>query len=162
MSRSGLAFQIESRGEATWVGLSGEFTEASDFAPLLRQVPGAVVLDLSGISRINSCGVREWVNFMQALTSSGSQVVLERCSVPVVAQLNMIANFRGNADVRSVFAPYFCGGCNGRHEQLVELGPEALDRLTAPQECPSCGGELEFDDLPESFLEFQAELPGRA
>lgn len=158
MGRTGLSWRVEPRPEGAWVALSGELTEASDFTPLLGTLPGSVTFDVAEIERINSCGVREWVKFIGALGSAGTALTLERCSVPFVAQLNMIANFRGNATVRSVFAPFYCPSCEHRHDQLVEVGPEAIEVVRGTLPCPSCGAQMEFDDLPESFFDFQAHV----
>src|SRR5262249_15153540 len=101
--------------------LAGEITEESDFAPLGQSLPSASTLDLAEVRRINSCGVREWLNFVTALSKAGKQIVLERCSVPMVAQMNMITNFRGDARVASIFAPYHCPSCDEDHDELINL-----------------------------------------
>src|SRR4051794_27025042 len=106
-----LDLEIQHSGETALVKLSGEVTEKSDFTPLLADPSKSLVLNLEGITRINSYGVREWVKLMDALEQKGKELVLERCSVAVVAQLNMISNFAGNGQVKSALGPYYCGGC---------------------------------------------------
>jgi len=149
---SSLTWTIDKANGRTLVALNGEFTEASDFASLLPQLASPVTLDLSGVRRINSAGVREWVNFAAALRKQANDVVLERCSVPVVHQMNMIANFRGDSPVRSIYAPYFCTSCNREHAELVELSQNVSLADSLP--CPKCGATMEFDDLPDQFLSF--------
>src|SRR3954452_7833561 len=105
MQQSSMAWSVRQEAGAARVFISGEMTENGDFGALLKQLPpGALVLDLVGVKRINSCGVREWVAFIAGLR--GRELVLEHCSVSIVNQLNMISAFRGEARVRSVFAPY--------------------------------------------------------
>lgn len=135
--------------------LEGSITEETDFAPLLEEIARETVrLDLGGVTRINSCGVREWMEFVSALNERGVSLVLERCSPLIVTQLNLISNFAGQSGaVRSIMAPYFCSQCDDEHLKYVELnGPIELEESTP---CPGCGGEMEFDDLPEAYLSFR-------
>ena len=141
----------------TRVSISGDITESSDFSSLLSQPTSTLVLDLSGVNQINSCGVREWVNAIHALEKSGKALTFERCSFAVVSQLNMIASFRGNAEVRSIQVPFFCGECNERYPRLVELTQDRESVLGVADEappCPQCGKTMEFDDLPQTYFAF--------
>ncbi len=154
------SWTVDSKQGVTTVALSGEFTENSDFSRLLPEIPPDVVLDLSGVRRINSCGVRGWLSFVKALNESGKRFTLERCSVPVVLQLNMISVFRGGAHIHSVFAPYYCANCQQEFQRLITADESALEQLQSPYPCPQCGSPLEFDDLPEHFLAFLQHRPG--
>lgn len=150
MDRS-LSWNIEDKNGSARVALAGELTENSNLGALADKLRGVTVFDLAGINRINSPGVREWINFVNALKIPFS---LERCSVPFVNQLNMISNFRGNGEVRSVFAPYYCSNCNREENRLIDKGSNAVKQLEQPMKCPNCGGDMEFDDLPDAFLAF--------
>src|SRR5262249_36086861 len=146
-----VAFQIDSDASVARVRMQGEITETADFAPILSEHRPKVVLDLAEVQRINSCGVREWINFMNALSKAGSEIVLEKCSVPIVNQLNMISNFKGTGAVTSVFAPYFCDSCNKDHMRLLEVAPGIKEKILEPVMCPTCSNPMEFDDLLDSF-----------
>jgi anti-anti-sigma regulatory factor len=150
-----LTWTLSEMNGAVRAVLTGAITEASAFAPLLAELKGRVVLDLEGIDHVNSFGVREWIRFMTALREQTSEIVLERCSVPVVQQFHMVPNFLGRARVRSVFAPYFCSACNNEHSVLVPLEPGVPVRMPAPPLCPNCNGPLEFDDIAEQFFSFR-------
>ncbi len=137
------------------VVLSGDVTENANLGQLLGQLPqGPLALDLSGIKRINSVGVREWIQFVDGLKKAGRSFTLERCSVPIVGQLNMISNFAGGAKVRSFFAPFYCSNCNSEQPKLIDATNDPASQLSSPDKCSACGGELEFDDLPDAFLAF--------
>lgn len=140
------------------LALSGELNEKSNFGTAQFQLPDDVVIDLSGINRINSWGLKHWLRFLTALKQAGKRFVLERCSVAVVMQLNMVATFRGGAKVKSIYAPYHCPRCSKDAQRLIEVGPDAAAQLKAPYPCPRCGTPMEFDDLPESYLTFQQTL----
>ena len=143
------------------VTFSGEIDENADFGELARGSPaeGRVVFELGEVRRINSCGVREWVNFVRELPGA-SDLSFVACSPAIVTQLNMIYNFRGPAKVRSFLAPYVCSACDHESEKLLEVadpfpGPDP----PAPPDfvCERCGAPLEFDDLPERYLSFLNE-----
>ena len=151
---SPLTCKIEPSAEGTRACLSGEITEDSDFAALLQSGGAPLTVDLAEVSRINSCGVREWINFVQAL--GPRSLVLERCSVPVVAQLNMITNFAGKGRVQSVYAPFFCTPCDRQHLELVKTTGLTPGSALQSMKCPSCGAEMELDDLPETYWAFLA------
>ena len=150
---SSIAIKIERSDEATVVQLSGDITENTDFGGLLSQPSAALVFDLSGIRHINSCGVREWINFVTELKRAGKSLELERCSVPIVNQLNMISNFRGGARVRSIYTPYYCAECDREHPQLMDVSAGVAPAVPEVA-CPDCQAAMEFDDLPEAYFAF--------
>ena len=151
-----MEWKLEHREDgATWIGLSGEITENSDFAPILGKISNLAVFDLSDVNRINSCGVREWIHFVTSIGQAGKRLVLERCSVPFVHQLNMITNFAGQAEIHSIFAPYFCPACGSEAARVVDLRTDAPVNLGDAPACEKCGTAMEFDDMPESYLTFR-------
>src|SRR5579883_1127789 len=125
---STLWYRIDERDDAIEVALGGDLDEHADFAELRARLRGRVVLVLAEVRRINSCGVREWVNFLRELPPAVSSVELVACSPAVVNQLSTISNFRGGASVRSLLAPYVCERCDVEETRLVELAPRAADR----------------------------------
>lgn len=154
-----LIWRLERKDGRTVAHLEGEINENADFSELLRELSGDVVLELEGISRINSCGVREWVNFVRALDRV-TTLRFERCSPTVVLQLNTIFNFRGRARVGSFLAPYVCEACHVDEYKLLEVAEHFPDRGRVPAPafpCPRCAGAMMFDELPERYLSFLAE-----
>jgi hypothetical protein len=153
-----LSWQVEAGGdERLRVQLRGEINENADFTELGRQLRGDVTLLLDGITRINSCGVREWVNFVRDLNVES--LVFARCSPTVVAQLNAIYNFRGVARVESFLAPYICETCHVDEYKLLQTEEHFPDdrRHMPAFRCARCGGVMTFDDLPERYLAFLGE-----
>ena len=149
-----ISIKVEPNPDLVRVHVSGDFTENADFTPLLAQEGTRLVFDLAEVRRINSCGVREWINFVNALQKAGRSFSLERCSVPFVNQLNMISNFRGGAEVLSIFAPYFCEGCGAQHTRLLVLDSAVFSTLKEQVPCPACGAPMELDDTPENYVGF--------
>jgi ABC-type transporter Mla MlaB component len=143
------------RGEAgTHLSLSGDLTEHFDLTPLLPELTGAIEVDLSGVRRINSAGVRQWIRFVSAL-AEGREVALLRCPASFIWQASMIGNFLGRATVRSFYVPYICPRCEGTRSVLVEVA--SLD-VAGPKlpgaRCDGCAEAMESDVVPEVFLGF--------
>lgn len=136
----------------THVAFTGDLTEDFDFSPLLPDLEGALEIDLGGLRRINSAGVRQWIRFMEAL-GGGRQVVLDRCPASFIRQAGMIRNFLGRAAVRSLYAPYLCPGCEAPRSVLLETA--ALAGRSFPEiRCEGCAEAMEVDVVPEAFLGF--------
>jgi hypothetical protein len=139
------------------LALAGAIDEHARLGELLGCAAGGrLVLDLAGVTFINSLGVRDWIRLQTAATAGGVAVELRRVAEPLVHQLNMIIATRGSATVRSFFAPYACDAC-GREEALlldVAASPE-LTRLEAPaRSCPECHAAMAFNDFPERYFSF--------
>ena len=149
-----LTWKMEREGGSSRAVLSGEFSEDADFASLLAMATNPLELDLAGIERVTSCGVREWLIFMKAAEKQGRRIVLERCSPVIVQQANMISNFLGACEVRSVQLPYFCDSCRKERTLLRELGGKPPEPPEKTATCPDCGGQMEFDDLAGTYFEF--------
>ncbi|HEY7955487.1 MAG: hypothetical protein ACHQ17_05520 [Polyangia bacterium] len=173
-----LSWRVEVHGGTMVARLTGEIDENADFSDLKRQLSGDVELELDGITRVNSCGVREWVNFVRGLDEV-TTLRFARCSPTVVLQLNTIYNFRGRARVISFLAPYVCEVCHTDEYKLLEVDEHFRDQLAHPARhskgggdsarvaewhamvpafrCGRCGGVMMFDELPERYLSFLSE-----
>jgi hypothetical protein len=118
-----------------------------------------VTFHLGGIRRINSCGVREWVNFVRDLPEV-TKLTFTHCSTAIVTQLNMIYNFRGSARILSFYAPYVCESCNVESDKLLDVEtqfPQGNIDQVPEFACERCRQPMEFDDLPERYLSFLME-----
>ncbi len=151
-----LSWRIKERPGLTTVEFVGEIDENADFIELRRRLRGAVAFQLSEVRRINSCGVREWVNFVRDLPHV-TDLSFSHCSPAFFTQLTMIYNFRGAARIRSFYAPYVCERCGQEEEKLVDVASQASARQELPSFSCTCGAAMEFDDLPERYLSFLAE-----
>lgn len=138
--------------------LSGAIDENAGLHELLGHAQGGrLVLDLAGITFINSLGVRDWIRLQSAATQQGIAVELRRVAEVLVHQLNMIIATRGTAHVTSFFAPYACDAC-GREESLlvdaVAHGAGLAQLQPPPMTCPECGAPMAFNDFPERYFSF--------
>lgn len=147
---------VHQRDDVTYVKLGGVIDEDNELGDLTDRIPpGMVVIDLSEIERINSCGVRDWVNWLTKVERVGTKVVLVECSPAIVQQINLVNNFTGNGVVKSFFAPYFCTNCDREKVLLVEVNELAAGPQRAPTcRCDECDGVMEFDDMEDSYFAF--------
>ena len=138
--------------------LQGPLSEETDLSHLLEGAGSPLILDMSGVTRVNSCGVRTWLEFVRALEDGGRSLVLRRCPPHIVLQVNLIYDFVGTkGTIESIFAPYLCDACGAETHHLVDLstltGPEQLP-LERP--CGECGSVASFADVPKLYLSFLA------
>jgi len=155
---------VHHRDDVTYVKLSGVIDEDNELAELTDRIgQGTTVIDLGEIERINSCGVRDWVNWLSRIEKGGARAVLVECSPAIVAQINLVNNFTGAGVVKSFFAPYFCPACDLEKVLLVEaqemVGQEPPKAPTC--RCDECDGVMDFDDMEESYFAFLSQMKNK-
>ena len=147
---------VTEQGDA--LALVGAIDETASIPELVaRARNGRLVLDLAGVTFINSLGVRDWIRMVQLAQQRNVALELRRVAEPIIHQLNMIIATRGTAHVTSFFAPYACDKC-GREDSLL-VDAVANQALLArgevpPQTCPECGAPMVFNDFPERYFSF--------
>jgi anti-anti-sigma regulatory factor len=138
--------------------LAGSIDETADLMGLLgRAQGGKLVLDLGGVTFINSLGVRDWIRMQATATQNRIAIELRRVAEVIIHQLNMIIATRGTAHVTSFFAPYACDSCGREDSLLVDAvaNAQGLAKLEPPAvKCPECGGQMAFNDFPERYFSF--------
>jgi anti-anti-sigma regulatory factor len=150
--------ELTSRDGVTTLKIAGVIDEDNELVNLESKLSsGATVLDLADIERINSCGVRDWVNWLGRIEKNGARLVFVNCSPAIVSQLNLVHNFTANGIVKSFYAPYFCPRC--KKEKLLRLEARDLAKSApiskAPTcRCDECDGVMDFDEMEESYFAF--------
>ena len=149
-----LSWTMDRSKDVTIVNMAGAITEDCNIEKLAVELEAhpKVRLELSGVRRINSAGVREWVNFIKDL-SGKAQVELVECSPPMVDQLNVFANFSGDARVVSIQAPFLCIDCDEDASVVIDITGSPKLPPASPI-CKKCGQEMEFDNLIEFYFQF--------
>lgn len=151
-----LTWRIKQRSGFTTVELYGDIDDGVEFGELASQLSGVVVLQLGEVGRLNSVGVREWIDFVNRLDRV-TELVFSHCSPAIVGQMSAISTFRGPASIRSFYAPYVCSACDAEHTKLVDVQTQRPHPDRPPRfPCPDCGEPMELDDLPERYLAFLA------
>lgn len=134
---------------------SGRIDETVHLGELESQLPaGDVVIETAGVTFVNSIGMREWIRLIRALKGRGA-ITLEAVSEVLLAQMNLISEFRRNVRITSFHASYVCPACGREASPLVDAVAHAaaLQQLQAPaMPCPECNAAMELGDYPERTL----------
>src|SRR5262245_47550463 len=149
---------VHHRDDLSFVKLAGVIDEDNELTELTDKIHGGtVVIDLREVERINSCGVRDWVNWLGRVESKNIEIVLVECSPAIVAQINLVNNFTGNGVVKSFYVPYFCPECDEEKVLLCETADMGPPPHEAPIcRCDECDLVMDFDDMPDSYFAFLA------
>ncbi len=116
-----------------------------------------LVIDLGGVKKISSFGIREWVDFVTTAAKQTRQMILIECAPKVVDQLNMVANFAGGGRVFSFYAPFRCDYCDSEHRVLLQVDRDHETIKTmklAERPCPSCKESMYFDEDGATFFSY--------
>ncbi len=147
---------VTAKGSLDYVRLVGVIDEDNNLTSVIpRLTRDVVVVGLREVTRINSLGVRDWVNWMNSLDAAGKRVVLHECSTAVVSQINLVANFAGKSHIESFLAPYFCSTCDADRLRLIQTRRLTGDPPRAPRAlCDQCDSLMTLDEVEESYFSF--------
>ncbi|HEX8114324.1 MAG TPA: hypothetical protein VF516_41625, partial [Kofleriaceae bacterium] len=155
-ARAAATVGLATTGDATLVSISGLVDERfMGFGDI--GAARTVVLDVSGMTRMTSFGVRQWLKAMDALPKSITDLYLLGCPTFFVDQLNMVLNFGGPAKILTVVAPHTCPSCGVESGELIDVLVDRANLVKGglpEKECARCGGKLEFDETPEAYFAF--------
>ncbi len=132
--------------------LSGVVDENADLS-FFERLAGHARLNLKQIRRVNSYGVRSWIDAIRKVPPAVTFELLE-CPPSVVDQINMVAGFTGRGKVTSFYAPMTCEPCGAEKDQLFTVAEYQKAGKLAEVKCQTCGGAMEIDDLEEQYLLF--------
>lgn len=151
-----ITLQVSKNGDwekLTYIGAINEDSEVH-LPPLLQSLGQNVIVNFRQVENVNSCGVRAWITFMRDL-EKGRKIIFEECTPEIVSQINMIPNFKGTADVHSIYGSYTCPSC-GNHQNHLFVKGKNLPTTSADGaedvKCTKCGQQSELDELEEEFF----------
>ena len=138
------------------VKVSGVIDEFSTFEEIFSKNRPEVWIDFSGVSRINSSGIREWV---QAVLSADARLHLVNCSSVMVDQFSMIPEFVGkNGTVESFYVHYICDACGSETKTLLTVGQDISTNSEyddfMEKDCDNCDAVMELDHNPDIYFAF--------
>jgi len=144
-------------GQIDLVTIGGVIDENADLSPLTELGPRAIQVNLRGVRRINSFGVRAWMDAIRRIPVS-VHLTFMHCPPPVVDQCNMVSGFLGHGQLQSFYAPMACAECDEQLDQLFETEVCRANGGKLPvTPCPRCGQPMEVDDLEDQYLLFVRE-----
>ncbi len=152
-----MKYQMMSGETVTSVDFSGEITEesTSELQKLADELKSAkdIMFNLAKITKINSLGVRSWVQFVRAVGPE-HKMTFEDCAPVIVLQINMIPSFRASATIDSVVCQYSCSSCRAMTTITVDCKKHDIDTLPVAPACSKCGSETELDEDEEEYFGF--------
>lgn len=152
-----MKIDVAKKGESTILTFSGMVDESAVFSPVDLQGSKTVIFVLSGIKLINSCGIREWIKWLNTFPQD-AKIVLAHCPRIVVDQINMVDGFLPkNGAVLSFFVPYYCNACGEETTLLFTNGKEFTGaNISAPPtaKCAKCGQTAELDVMESKYFKF--------
>ena len=147
------AFRVLSDGGG--MSLYGIIDEHADLS-FFERLHGTTRINLRGVRRINSYGVRSWIEAVRRVPAN-ADVELVECPPSVVDQMNMVAGFVGRAQVISFYAPMACERCGHEKEALFSVADYQLAGQLPAVPCPKCAAPMQVDDLEDHYLLFARE-----
>lgn len=149
---AGLKIDVVKKDGIVEAVFEGQIDEDSNFSSLEGITADVMVFDLEKVNLINSCGIRDWIEFQKAL-SPNMKLIYRKCPQVIVEQLNIVKGFiRQNSEVESFYAPYFN---EAKDEEIkVLLTPSQIKDGMAPLLKDADGNELEFDEIEAQYFSF--------
>ncbi len=145
---SGAALLVELRAGALW--LSGSLDERATpeamLAPLEGRAAGPLKVDCAQIGRVNSTGVRMWMQFLRALQRRGFEPTLRALCPVLVAHAKLIDGILAGCKLESFLCAVECESCQAESHVLVEAHAGAL-----PEVACACGGRATTLDDPSGY-----------
>lgn len=143
------------RAQGSLVRLAGTIDQTFD--PLgFSLCDGAVaIVDLSGVNRVTSFGVREWSKAVQLIDAKYLAFINVRPAM--VTQFNVVAGVSGNGQIISLYVPFVCTACGESFERLYDTRTQSDELKVIEQHtprCPACGDVSEIDELPVVYFSF--------
>ena len=137
--------------------LLGNIDESVNFDQLIETKElTSFGVDLYAIKRINSIGIKKWIQFFEKLKKNQVQFSYHRVSPAIVEQLITISNFRCGGEVISVVLPYRCSACSTPNSFIKTKGElQGINLEAVEWPCQHCNKtNLEFDDIADEYLRF--------
>lgn len=139
-------------GDEAHVSLVGVIDEDANFDKIKSLKMNQFIFDFNNVSMINSCGIREWIKYLQEI--EGAKISYINCPQIIIEQVNMVHGFiRKGITVESFFAPYFCSSCDTGKKILLK-NSEVVGTKPPVKLCNTCSSELEFDAIEKQYFSF--------
>ena len=150
-------------GETLVLKLEGAIDEDAAFPSVETEKFSKVVLDLDGISAINSVGIREWMEWIRPIAAKVS-LVFRNCPKAMVFQINMVEGFLPQgASVESFYVPYYSEKCDKEQNALFVVGKDVAVEggsvkvnfdPNSQLQCSATDCELEMDVTEAKYFQF--------
>lgn len=146
---------METQGTSAKIAISGIIDE--DFNALEYSLENfkQIEINLGQVISINSCGIREWIRWLQKANSA--EILFHECPKIIVDQINMVQGFLPiNGKVMSFYVPYFSDSTDSERSILFQYGNEFTEgHLNLPENVQDDeGNPMEIDVVEAKYFRF--------
>ncbi len=132
---------------------AGNIDEDASFAEIEKVQEKEYVFDFDKVNMINSCGIREWIKFIEKLPKD-AKIIYQKCPQIIIEQMNMVHGFiRQGASIESFYAPYYDEDSDTEHKILLKSS-DIKDGKAPAVKSPESGKEMEFDAIEAQYFGF--------
>jgi hypothetical protein len=147
------------------VTLKGALNANTEFPKLTKDNANEILIDMDGVSYINSGGIKSWFVWFQDINQSLTGYPITFVKMPALS-VRQAASIRGfipqGSKVNSFYVPYFCESCNNNSSVLYKNGEnwdsnwsrEDKIKKISESRCPKCNSVVEIDAIPEHYTDF--------
>jgi anti-anti-sigma regulatory factor len=128
-------------GRVTYIRIAGDLNNTFPRDKLAEGLEGTVILDITGVPRVEPAGAAEWRSFMGQVAPLVEQLLVAGVQPAVLEKLGGRDDLGAKGVVVDLVLPYTCNACGTTTTQSVDVAEhhEVLKFATAPeQRCPSC------------------------
>lgn len=130
--------------------VAGTIDEHADLT-LLGNPTGVVEVNLRGVRRINSFGVRAWIDTIRRVPADVT-LIFTHCPPLVIDQMNMVDGLLGHGRLASFYAPMVCVACEHESLEFVDVASCATaDGALPAMHCGECGERMQLDDIEDKY-----------
>lgn len=151
-----MSIEVSGEDGKRLIKISGSIDEDSAFTEAKLEEGEAIVLDLEGVASINSCGIREWINWFK--TTPGVKAEFKNCPKIIVDQINMVSGFLPeDGKVDSFYVPYYSDESGVEKMILFKSGEHFTGgEVNAPDTIKdeATGEEMEMDVIESKYFRF--------
>lgn len=147
--------QIENAGNKILVKITGSINEDLKFPPPLEGGAKEAEVDFGSVTDINSCGIREWIKWVSAMSDRVFYFV--HCPKIIVDQINMVEGFLPkNSRVNSFYVPIFNEVSGEEKDLLYHYGKDYNDTEVNHPAMPkdASGNDFEINVIESKYFKF--------
>jgi hypothetical protein len=155
--------EIEVSGTNLLLRPKGDINEDLNFGKVYQSLvevlakTNRVTIDFGFLGKINSCGVREWLLFLEKLQLKHT-LHFSMINETAVSQAAVVPTLLGKpgTSVAAFEVPYFCANCRIREVRVCTPDQinSAQGRFSAPAAlCNKCHKGMEFDGLENEYAD---------
>jgi anti-anti-sigma regulatory factor len=150
-----LTAKLQLEGDQLRAELQGSLNEYSDLSQIIGSVPTTLEVNCKSLQRINSIGLRAWIEYFGKLREKGVRLRFRECSPAVIGCQNFVMNFMALTEIESLSVPFFCDKCQEEFCETVNVSEIARQNLhLEPKPCPTCHTPAELDEDETVYFAF--------